>query len=327
MPLISRPSTRQENSNKGAKREERPEKLGVLLPRESHQQPRSLEDVLHDTARGVYLQGESIGLNRALRNAASELRKSIRNIPTQRNSGHNRSASDWTVQDNKSTTPHSQSNLEGRNKLLARILGEAVDELWQQQGTFSALIPAEDERMKALMMSIAKVQLTQVYLDNPTLSLSPEGTISALKPKVADSSDRERQTASARENSHATELTGASVQHEAGGSQSSADATFGKGRTPLKQGAEPMQEPSAQRPSLEQSQFSFMLGHKEPSKSTRAAVSRINPMLRKRASYSHRQNVGFLFGDAEEDEVTPRALEEAERDGDDAVFQMGTLKG
>lgn len=322
LPLTNRPSTPQSSFDTDVKDKRESPNTDFSIPKSASRPPRNLEDVLHNVTRGVHVQGESLGLNRAFRSAATEIRKGVRSIPSRHNSGHKPSPS---IENTNDSTVVRIEDLKARNKLLAKMLEDAVGELWQQQNALSSMVSTDGEEIKTLTLAIAKVQLTQVYLDDSTLALPVDGA--NFKPgqqptEATQQEDSKAETISEQHSaepdvnnviSHEGQVEDSASRHQ---TQSTKSDTRGSALT------------HKARPSLEQSSFSFMLGQDEPSQSLRVAINPTKSPLRTRASYNHRQNVGFLFGDADDEEApsSSKGRYGTAGDSNETAFQMGTLK-
>ncbi|KAF2433086.1 RabGAP/TBC [Tothia fuscella] len=152
----------------------------------------SVENALHDAARGVLNRGERWGINQALRDTIGEVRK---NVQTTLNSGRNspRTGSMTGIRPLHRTTRSDVSSniaanvlrkvgqLEERNKQLAKMLEGAVAELWKFEKDANEKMEGNGEDkskddLQALSMAVAKVQFVQVFLQDSTLPLPAEET-------------------------------------------------------------------------------------------------------------------------------------------------------
>ena len=83
-------------------------------------------------------------------------------------------------------------NLQLRNRALAKMLEGAASELWKLQREMATLSqgeqsPEEDRRIKSMTMAVARVQLAQVYLEDPEMPLpEDEEDIARSHPENAD---------------------------------------------------------------------------------------------------------------------------------------------
>jgi TBC1 domain family protein 5 len=144
----------------------------------------TVENMLHDAARGVVSRGERWGLNQALRDAVGEVRKNVQGLNTGR--GSPRSGSAVGIRPlHRNTKSDVSSNiaanvlrkitaLEERNKQLAKMLEGAVADLWKFEKDAAETKEAEESSLQALSMAVAKVQFVQVFLQDSTLPLPPE---------------------------------------------------------------------------------------------------------------------------------------------------------
>ena len=282
-----------------------------------------IEGIIHEAAKGVYSQGEKWGVGKALRGAVQGLQSG--NVSPKPLHG-----SRWSLDTGKVISDRPADiiarieALEQRNKSLAKLLENAVDELWlQQKHTHQK---QDDKAADALSLSIAKVQFVQVYLENSSMPLPPEGTPTKV-------SEGERSGAITRTNPSATQFTppsqtdGSSGAEDAGnnitGMTSTLDvpksaampAVSSPSTPPVGSPSKPLSSsPSHQpRPTLAQSPFSWMLGE-EQQKSDFVAASPFQPGKRDSTG-----RTADLFG---ESKIKNAGRIEKEED----VFTSGTLK-
>ena len=304
----------------------------------------NLESLIQNAAKGVLSRGEKWGVNKAVRDAVGEVRK---NVPVLQNSLSGLAQDEGTRASNLRTAATDEAGrhaldrviaLEERNKSLATMLEGALEQLWKQQSEAVNLKTSEDESVKQFSMAIAKVQLTQVYLADSSLPLprdegqvqSEDGPDQAQGSRVKDRSGDDSDAATKPERS--------TIQS----TQKPRDAprlTQQRTRPPKQQAQHQPGDPGgSNRPSLEHSSLSWMLGQEEKAaKAPQTLETRPTAAHRRNESDIRRKNVGFLFGDNEEVEDPPRRGSAAEKgrqkprltdddEGSDA-FRMGTMNG
>ncbi|GIZ39701.1 hypothetical protein CKM354_000307500 [Cercospora kikuchii] len=290
-------------------------------------QPR-LEGLLQTTAKNLYAQGGKLGLGKAVRNAVDEVHKKAQEIRTAQT---------------PTPPPRRQSRvkeLETRNQQLSELLGTAVDELWEYQRSVSE---ADDQakhmdNVEKLSEAIAKVQLIQVYLAQPSLQLA-ERSFHAYKRDGGASPKKPAGNQDAPESKESSSSSALMQEHEnhddhVANSTSLADPASFEDIVNIGQPGDPLSTPTEKnvhtrvlddaepqgtvrtkshrlRPSLEQSSFSFMLGQVNAAEAPRASPSA-----------NDRTNAS-LFGDRPS---TPRkANTESNRAGDED-FDILSLK-
>ncbi|KAI9852670.1 MAG: hypothetical protein M1838_006127 [Thelocarpon superellum] len=143
------------------------------------QQQGGLEALLQGAAKGIYNRGERLGVNRAVREAVTEVKRGLQSAGT--SPRRSVDGGRWSLEegryvrgrDGEADDKASVQALEARNKELGRMLGEAIDDLWTQQahGTDGADDHATVSPSDAFNLAVAKVQFVQVYLDDSTLPL------------------------------------------------------------------------------------------------------------------------------------------------------------
>lgn len=224
--------------------------------------------------------------------------------------------------------------LETRNKQLSELLAVAVNELWEyQESIVEGNDQGKDERnVDKLSAAIAKVQYIQVYLEQPSLQLSP-----LQVSKRRDNTNVTKLSMASDEPDAGAELTSKVSQHlhgedelrDVGESrvvdlssieQSLAVDDYG-GKGVEKKGSEhglpSRQTPGTTRvkthqlrPSLEQSSFSFMLGQDNES----------------RASTPPSRPYSSLFGGPDTTPGRPTSKAGSRNVMDDDEFDIGSLK-
>lgn len=161
-----------------------PDRKSGLSPPRTPRQSRNIEGILQNTAKSLYAQGEKLGIGKAVRSAMDEVQKKAQEIRDAQTS----SPPPWRGSSNVNLLNHAKQ-LELRNKRLSVLLSGAVSELWEYQKLITeGSSDSQDQTVEKLSAAIAKVQFVQVYLDEPSLSLSenelsqqteaiPEGTL------------------------------------------------------------------------------------------------------------------------------------------------------
>lgn len=302
-----------------------------LTPAKIFQEQGGIEGIIHEAAKGVYSRGERWGV-KALRGAMQGLQ-----------SGHTspRRVTErprWSLDSGKMIADKPGDMmakiqaLEQRNQSLAKLLENAIDELWTQQKDIHQ--KSNEAATNALSLSIAKVQFVQVYLENssmplPTdtpnsgddidavnvletaagLALPEHGSQSKSGPK--DGSNDENIVIASGPDKAPTTSIGALPSI-----QSDPLPSTPKVGSPSKSASPPP------RPSLEKSPFSWMLGE-EQHKSAFVAAS---PFQAERGG----RNSGSLFGDIGRSSRSRAGLGEEgsgrKSEDEDDVFTKGTLK-
>jgi len=278
----------------------------ALLPRTApariFQDQGGIEGIIHEAAKGVYSRGEKWGVGKALRGAMQGLQ-----------SGHSspRRVSErarWSldsgkmVQDQPAETTAKIQSLEKRNQSLAKLLENAVDELWVQQKQIHE--KDNEGAADALGLCIAKVQFVQVYLENSSMPLptdiappseaASDGTVSAsVKESRASSRQQKLPLKSAQVDGSSDEQDGkindASKGPPAPTQEIQRVQRHSPPITPIVGSPTKASSPPA-RPSLDKSPFSWMLGE-EQRKSEFVAASPFRPE-------KSRGESGNLFGDS-----------------------------
>lgn len=309
--------------------------LSRPAPARTYPNQGSIEAIIHEAAKGVYSRSEKWGVGKALRGAMQGL-QSGHGSPA-RVSGRSR----WSLDSGKmiSDTPAEMiakaRALEQRNKSLAKLLENAVDELWMQQKQIHD--KDNEAAADALSLSIAKVQFVQVYLENSTMPLptdvtppsedtgngtgstpANEGSASPSQPTLSLDSPHTNGSLDEInvEDGNASKAPKMTAQESRKLRKSSPPSTPKTGG-PLKASS------PAPRPSLEKSPFSWMLGDDQP-KSEFVAASPFQP--ERTGGHSRK-----LFGDPGKGNSTKAQSRadgpKGDEDNNDDVFTLGLLKG
>lgn len=298
----------------------------TLTPAKFFQDQGGIEGIIHEAAKGVYSQGEKWGVGKALRGA-------VQGLQSGRTSPRPAHRSRWSLDTGKVVSDKAPDmaakieSLEQRNRSLANLLENAVNELWVQQ---KQIRQKEKEHGDALSLSIAKVQFVQVYLENSSMQLPTEGApAETVEDEQSETATKDVTINRAPPPTPPTQHDGSA---ETGRASNPNDgralippdpnaATMSAGPLPStpKTGSPlkpPSSSPSQQpRPTLAQSPFSWMLGE-EQQKSNFVSASPFQQDKRDSTG-----KAGSLFGEA----GRPGKVDAAEEDED--VFTSRTLKG
>ncbi|MCJ1377915.1 hypothetical protein MMC17_001011 [Xylographa soralifera] len=323
------------------------------------QEQGGIEGILHEAAKGVYNKSEKWGVSKALLGA-------VQGLQSGSNSPRRLPGTDvrWSLDsgqalslDNSELTLRIEA-LEQRNKVLAKMLEKAMEDLWAQEKLFDK--EKQEDAANALTLAIAKVQFVQVYLEDSTMPLVPEAPPQEISESLESASeqvilDNDKTAAGApdpqEESTSPSPATAATktIKHEIKAIEAAEphdDPPTPKTQSPISQPPNapvskkppPMSKPPKNRPgpspfhhprpSLAQSSFSWILGE-DQRKSSFVSASPFPPE-EKRLNPA-RAKAGFLFGD---DKQEARGSAEAkgkkgkdEKEDDDDGFRLGTLKG
>lgn len=274
-----------------------------LSPPRPQRQSSNLENILQDTAKGLFTRSEKWGINKAVRDAVEEVRKGVRDIqsiqtpPAPRRHTRTESRQSGTV-DRASDAGLRLTALEQRTAALAKMLKSATDELWDyHKEAVAANNDADSDKLKGLSIAIAKIQFAQVYLEDPSVPLATDDD--EAPPTEKDEAIQDE--AAAKPLPPPKDLSEPAALEPQPQIQLPilSSPTPARKRSPTRKPPQPadFQTP---RPSLAQSSFSWMLGQ-----STTSEVA--SSFVRAEAlppSDIRRRSKGFLFGD-DEDEKKP----------------------
>ncbi|TKX27248.1 Rab-GTPase-TBC domain-containing protein 1 [Elsinoe australis] len=284
-------------------------------PIASQRSPRNFESLLQTAAKDVMSRGEKWGINKAVRDAVEEVRKGVRDIQTMQTPTpprrHSRVQSRASVGgaglQRRPDLERKLSALQQRNEQLAGMLKQATDQLWEFQKVLSDEKGTEEEKVKELSMSIARVGFVQVYLEDASIPLPVEEERRVAGGLEEETDDREagkgRMVTEPQE-----EMRSESRQVDLSSSPPKLELPREEVKTAqaaqeIPKPATPLLDPEVSRPTLAQSSFSWMLGQDD----------RASPFGGSSASSASRpRSRGFLFGDDGDD------------DGDETPVGSGT---
>lgn len=149
------------------------------------QQRGGVEALFQGAAKGVFERGEKLGINQAVRDAMSEIRRNMKDLSDARitvmsSNNNSRSTTPTTARHNIFANGHLSSPLaedrravlalEHRNKQLSLLLEEAITGL--QQLAASNLEGDKEKNLEAVEMAAAKAQFVKIHLEDSSLDLS-----------------------------------------------------------------------------------------------------------------------------------------------------------
>ena len=301
-----------------------------------------IEGLLQEAAKGVYRRSEQWGLGQAFRSA-------VQGLQSGSNSPRRRSTARWSLDEGKGVTDHSALGariqaLEERNKMLARMLQESIEDITAQANEFEK--EKEEAKANKLTLSVAKLQFLQVHLENSAMPLGPEESsadshkqsqresfrdskVTVLStssnrntPVVSPAPSLSKSIVTRRQNSQDPE-TRSPTQVKAPARRPANVPT-----TPLITRTEsPQQSPfQSSRPSLAESSYSWMLGD-DGNKSNFVTAAPFSPDREIKGAV--RGKTGFLFGDEQTEKSASRSGKvkgKSDKEDEDG-FTLGTLKG
>ena len=306
----------------------------MRFPGQVLQDSGGIEGLLQEAAKGVYKRSEQWGLSQAFRNA-------VHGLQSASNSPRRGSMARWSLDEGKIVNGTEDLSmkiqaLEDRNKTLAKLLQESIDDISAQAKDFEK--EKQDATATKLTLSVAKLQFLQVHLENSTMPLSQAhvGAREKIKDAKGYVSPAKRTSTPVTYTVQSTVSTAKPPPIDTHRQNSRDSEIRSPTRAPVRRPASVLSTPrvvrtespkrfsfQSSRPSLAQSSFSWMLGDAE-NKSDFVSASPFSPEHdRKNAA---RGKAGFLFGDKDEGTAKERGKSQAEREDDDG-FTLGTLKG
>lgn len=161
-----------------------------VSPARNHQ--RRLDSLFQDVSEGLQRRTEGWGVTKAVRGAMVEARRNIQNMHSSASTPAPRRIE--SPPHDSPSPPHISlatirrlnsriSALESRSQTLARMLGEAINELHTKQ------VHPNNSGIEAIDLALAKLQFVQVYLEDPTIPIPDEEKLATQAPARARSSE------------------------------------------------------------------------------------------------------------------------------------------
>ncbi|KAF5865058.1 hypothetical protein ETB97_005623 [Aspergillus alliaceus] len=267
--------------------------------------PKSIEALFQDVSEGIQRRTEAWGVAKAVRGAVSEAKRNMQTIQSEHNprvmrygdSSINRTSDvQWAREsDTSSQLKTKVQELEERNRMLAKSLSQALNDIRSRMMKAEGLDPATADAMK---QALAKVQSVQTCLENPSAPLRsatqpPSTSSEAFPEKIHNQSDV---------GSDKTERSPSITSRVGESGTSSRSSVEGEHKT-----NERAQIPTslplrpAARASLAESEFSWMLG------GSRHISSFVSPASVPPEQTRHGTKPNTLFGSGDEEQRRPYA--------------------
>lgn len=299
------------------------------------QQGAGIEALLQGAAKNVLERGSQWGVGKAIREAVGEVKKNVEAYQSAASPGQTTPRAGGrefrkpaqlatTAANARPDLTRTQSgnvirkieSLEKRNRNLAKMLENAVGELWEHHRERNEESNAKDddskgkEALAALSLAIAKVQFVQVYLEDSSIPLPVEETTDqAASTKVMESLALP-ESQSPKPPERTSSAPPISVEPPSKSTttamtkSSTSPAPSPRPKSPPTQSLPAQLQPSfnlspRSRPHLTSSNFSWMLGEDSASSNfaSGTAHSTFSSDEKRRM-----KGKGFLFGDDDEDE-------------------------
>ncbi len=293
-----------------------------LSARFSNQQ-KGLEALFQDVSGEVSRRTEGWTLAKAVKGAVGEVRRNVNYLQgeatSSRTSGETPKPIGRTQRLESETVrvlTQRIQELEDRNKVLAKMLGSALESLRKQkESTIESKQNAENEDFN---MSLAKIQFVQVYLADPEIPIPVDEIRSqATGPKAAtqaitESAMSEKKTTTDSENRSVSPKSDEKATFEVSPQTSKVTS-----KASTNHRTEPLRRPQ-HRPPLAESSFSFMLGE-DRRRSSFVSSATVPPEQRRDSDTKSRQKQ--LIADGKEAAVKKGS------DSEDDGFTMSSLRG
>lgn len=290
-------------------------------------QQRGLESLFQEVSGEVSRRTEGWTIAKAVKGAVGEVRRNVNYLQTEANPSKAteqiprpaiRSQQNGS-EDFRMLTQRIQE-LEDRNKVLAKMLGNALESLRKQKQKESTMEKTQITDEEDLNMSLAKLQFVQVYLADPEIPIpademrseEKEAKSPMQKTLLPNLSGKYAQTDF---ENRAESLNSVEKARDGRGSQHPQPVT----RLDANHSAEPLRK-SRQRPSLAESSFSFMLGE-DRRRSSFVSSATVPPEERRDSVTKSMPKVKQVVAEGKETAARKGS------DSDDDGFSMSSLRG
>lgn len=263
---------------------------------------KSFEGLLQDVTEGIQRRTETWGVAKAVRGAVSDARRNMHTMQwdarrAARSEGAPFSSRNvqWEPESNAADLQSRIEVLEERNKVLAGMLGQALGDLRSHMPKDEG---PDTSTTSAAKQALARVESVQICLEDSSIPLE-----STDMHRNDDDREKTTEVAKDKQPSLPTRSSTSRTKHKSG--------TTG----PDHEAASIPKAPSA-RPSLADSEFSWMLGGKRHL-STFASSASVPPEQTRRNS---KERVNSLFGNG-------KGKDEDERNSSESDVAMNSLRG
>lgn len=331
------------------------------------QQQGGVEALLQGAAKNVYERGERLGINKAVRDAVGEVKKNLQGVSPSGSIRGQDGSSRWSLDEGRAIPGARKTiaSMEERNKQLAHMLQEALDEFRKIQ-LATPETNVDGKLSETIDLAIAKVQFVQVYLEDSSIPLPPDSRdaghnpSSPAVPKLIQPEPSSQEFSAEEQGSSVALVTQAETLPEAAASKldsprlqlgleiddpsdapvtintPSSSAMLVESPADLLTIPERPRAPVPTRSSLAQSSFAWMLEPDEPPTSSIKSSSpkSSSPFLtsgKPVRTGPNREKTAFLFGDEAEDILDPISIPKAKmnsisQEDPETDFVLGTMR-
>ncbi|GMG35451.1 unnamed protein product [Aspergillus oryzae var. brunneus] len=262
--------------------------------------PKSLEALFQDVSEGIQRRTESWGVAKAVRGAVSEAKRNMQTIQSEHNPRIMRhgdsplsrtSDARWAQEsDTVAQLKTKVQELEERNRMLARSLGQALNDIRSRMMKAEGLDHATADAMK---QGLAKIQSVQTCLESTSAPLRSANRSPSIAGDTGSAKLRDQSDVRGDKANRSPSVT--SRVGESGTSSSSSVEgelkAHDRARIPTSLPLRP-----ATRPSLAESEFSWMLG------GSRHISSFVSPASVPPEQTRHGTKQNVLFGNGDEEQ-------------------------
>lgn len=232
---------------------------------------KGLETIFQDVSEGIQRRTETWGVAKAVRGAVTEARRNMQTIQSEANprmaryDGGSRMNASWSQESETAASLRMRvDDLEGRNRLLAKSLSQSLNDLRSHMMNMNAE-KVDTSTTAAMKQALTRVQSVQTCLENSSAPLSP-----ILRPEGNEAK---------KGGNDQTTITDSTSKKDASEKGQSSTTTNEQPDLKKKPGGPPKSMPlrGSPRPSLANSEFSWMLGGSQNHRSSFVSSASVPP--------------------------------------------------
>ena len=232
---------------------------------------KGLETIFQDVSEGIQRRTETWGVAKAVRGAVTEARRNMQTMQSEANprmaryDGGSRMNASWSQESETAASLRMRvDDLEGRNRLLAKSLSQSLNDLRSHMMNMNAE-KVDTSTTAAMKQALTRVQSVQTCLENSSAPLSP-----ILRPEGKEAK---------KGGNDQTTITDSTSKKDASEKGQSSTTTNEQPDLKKKPGGPPKSMPlrGSPRPSLANSEFSWMLGGSQNHRSSFVSSASVPP--------------------------------------------------
>ena len=232
---------------------------------------KGLETIFQDVSEAIQRRTETWGVAKAVRGAVTEARRNMQTMQSEANprmaryDGGSRMNASWSQESETAASLRMRvDDLEGRNRLLAKSLSQSLNDLRSHMMNMNAE-KVDTSTTAAMKQALTRVQSVQTCLEDSSAPLSP-----ILRPEGKEAK---------KGGNDQTTITDSTSKKDASEKGQSSTTTNEQPDLKKKPGGPPKSMPlrGSPRPSLANSEFSWMLGGSQNHRSSFVSSASVPP--------------------------------------------------